>query len=166
MIDEINAPAKARRSRRVGGRPNQNLPFASVFAFFASSRLYFIGLIALLAADAPSTPFYYASSTPFDRQISTLIVGANSSIGQAVVSQDRKYVTLNMDPSLLGNARIGRFKYQKGGLGFVGSSGTPAAPVAGGNTLTPSIVVSPSDIAPQVSLLDTPGMVLIEPLER
>ncbi|MGD0769412.1 MAG: hypothetical protein ABSB42_14610 [Tepidisphaeraceae bacterium] len=112
-------------------------------------------------------PFYYATATPMERQIASLPVGVNEDVGQAVVSQDRKYVTLNVDPSLLGSASIRTFKYQKGGLGFVGS-GTPPSPArpAAGNGLTPSIAASPGEIAPPLSILDKPGMILIAPLER
>ena len=142
-------------------------------AALASWRFHFFVLGVLLAsptisaADSPSTPFYYATATPMERQIVSLPVGVNENVGQAVVSRDRKYVTLNVDPSLLDSASIRNFTYQKGGLGFVGS-GAPPAPVrpAAGNGLTPSIAASPGEIAPPVSILDKPGMVLIAPLER
>jgi hypothetical protein len=177
MRYENNVTAKARRARRKTRRRlevgQKSLPFASVFALFVSSRWYLILLIGLMGADSPPTPFYYASSTVFDKQVATLIVGVNERIGQAVVSQDRKHVTLNMDASLLGNGQISQFAYQRGGMGFVGSAGAPAAggnaAVGGagsGNGLTPSVAASPGEIAPQVTLLDKPGMVLIEPLER
>jgi len=120
----------------------------------------------IAAADSPGVPFYYASATAADRQIATLVVGVNSNVGQAVVSRDRKHVTLNVDPSLLGSGDVRGFTYQKGGQGFVGS-GTPSpARPAAGNGLTPSIAASPSEIAPPVSILDKPGMILIATLER
>jgi len=134
----------------------------------ASWRLYLFVLVALLAvaADSPGVPFYYAGATAVDRQIRMLVVGVNEDVGQAIVSQDRKHLTLNVDPSLLGSAEIRGFKYQRGGLGFVGSpTPSPARPAAG-NGLTPSIAASPAEIAPPVSILDKPGMILIAPLER
>jgi hypothetical protein len=134
----------------------------------ATVRLGWVGFASLLAADAAPTPFYYASATPFDKQVTTLIVGVNERIGQAVVSQDRKRVTLRMDSSLLGNTAVNRFNYQKSGLGFVGD--TPAAPAAGAAPLTPSIAPAPSAVSPggdaSQALLEKPGMTLIEPLER
>jgi hypothetical protein len=134
---------------------------------FLSVCLSALSASAVAAAPDAPTPFYYASSTIFDKQAATLLIGVNDSIGQAVVSQDRKSVTLNMDPSLLGNAGIRQFNYQRGGLGFVGSA-KPAVGAAAGaaNPATPSIAMSPAQIAPAVSPLDKPGMVLIEPLER
>jgi hypothetical protein len=121
--------------------------------------------VGLLASDDATTPFYYASSTPMDVQARMLIIGVNESIGQAVVSQDRKYVTLNMDAGLLANAGIQKFNYQRGGLGFVGSAPKPVS-TAAGNGLTPTIPGSAGEIAPPVSMLDKPGMVLIASLER
>ena len=95
-----------------------------------------------------------------------LVVGVNESVGQAIVSQDRKHLTLNVDPGLLGSGEIRGFTYQKGGLGFVGSPAPSPARPAAGNGLTPSIAASPSELAPPVSILDKPGMILIAPLER
>jgi len=123
------------------------------------------GVWGVAFADAPVTPFYYASATVVEPQIATLVIGVNESVGQAIVSGDRKYVTMNMDASLMGNAGIRSFTYQRGGLGFVGSAAMPGQ-LAGRNSLTPSIAVSAGDIAPDVSALDKPGMVLIAPLER
>jgi hypothetical protein len=124
-----------------------------------------VGISAVAFADAPVTPFYYASATAVEPQIATLVVGVNENVGQAVVSGDRKYVTMDMDASLMGNAGIRSFTYQRGGLGFVGSV-APQAISTGGNSLTPSIAASAWDIAPAISALDKPGMVLIAPLER
>jgi hypothetical protein len=125
----------------------------------------FILPTSLSAADETATPFYYANATPFDAQVRTLIVGVNENIGQAVVSKDRKYVTLNLDTGLLGNAGIQKFNYQRGGIGFVGTAPKHPAPAAG-NGLTPSIAGSAGEISPAVSVLDRPGMVLIAPMER
>ncbi len=129
------------------------------------------GLLVLFAdARAQSvspTPFYYASGTPYDAQDKTLIVGANQSLGQAVVSGDRKRVTLDLDTGLLGSAGVAGFTYQRGGRGFVGSAAAaPAASPGAGNGLMPTIKTSPSDIEPDLSVLDKPGMVLIAPLGR
>jgi len=114
--------------------------------------------------DVLPTPFYYASSTPFDVQARMVIVGANQSVGEAVVSGDRR--ALNIDPGLLGSANVRGFSYQKGGRGFVGSVGAGANEAGGGNGLMPTIKSSPSEIEPELSILERPGMVLIAPLER
>lgn len=119
----------------------------------------------VIAQESPDVPFYYSAATIVEPQISTLIVGVDQSIAQATVSPDRKYVTLNMDTSLLSNQGIRTFTYQQSHVGFVG-----AAPAASGslslagpaqgsnNSLTPSIKTSPNEIAPTLSLLQTPGM--------
>jgi|HubBroStandDraft_6_1064221.scaffolds.fasta_scaffold418283_2 hypothetical protein len=158
MIDEMKPTAKTRRMRRKGD------DFVCSF-FFASVVLIWISPFASRAADAPVTPFYYASATAVEQQVVTLVVGVNENVGQAVVSGDRKYVTMNMDASLMGDARIRSFTYQRGGRGFVGSV-VMQAPVVGGDGLTPSIAASAGEISPEVSVLDKPGMVLIAPLER
>ncbi len=119
------------------------------------------------ADDSPSVPFYYAAGTTLDLQIGTLVVGVNESAGQAVRSDDRKYVSLNVDTSLLGSAAVRGFQYQKGGSGFVGSAAPlQNMPASAGNDLTPTIAALPSQIAPPVSILDKLGMVLVTPLER
>jgi len=119
------------------------------------------------ADDSLPVPFYYAAGTIVEPQITTLVVGVNENIGQAVRSNDRKYATIDVDTSLLGSAGVQRFQYQKGGLGFVGSA-APAqnVPASAGNGMTPSIAAMPSQIAPPVSILDKRGMVLVTALER
>jgi len=168
-IDE-KLTAKQRRSE-VARRNHIDILFAQLRSF-AASRLKLFMLVPLLAspaiaaADSPGVPFYYAIATAADRQIRTLVVGVNSNVGEAVVSQNRKHVTLNVDPSLLGSGEIRDFTYQKTRLGFVGSPAPSPVQPAVGNGLTPSIAASPSEIAPPLSILDKPGMVLIAPLER
>jgi hypothetical protein len=165
-----NLTAK-QRSGEVARKDENEIPFAQLRCF-APSRLILTILVALLAApaiasaDSPGVPFYYAIATAADLQIRTLVVGVNSNVGEAVVSRDRKHVTLNVDPSLLGSGEIRDFTYQKGRLGFVGSPAPSPIQPAVGNGLTPSIAASPSQIAPPLSVLDKPGMVLIAPLER
>jgi hypothetical protein len=128
------------------------------FALLAPSRLSI--------ADVGNVPFFYASGTVFDRQVNTIIIGVNDVIGQAVVSGDRRHVTLNMDTNMYSSPGVQKFAYQKGGMGFVGSGGTPSAPPAAANKLTPTIAALPSEIAPAVSVLDKPGMVLVAPLQK
>ena len=190
MIDEMNPTANldmrrcltqrgrkcrvgvlAHRSGRSGGRvhPPYKLAFLGVCLGSVALTWRPLGVLAVALADAPTTPFYYASATALDKQVVTLVVGVNEGVGQAVVAGGRKRVTLNMDASLMGDAGIRGFTYQKSGLGFVGSA-APATPVSaaqvGQNGSTPSIAASPGEIAPAVSMLDKPGMVLIAPLER
>jgi hypothetical protein len=145
---------------------NQNDEWAvgSGFGFLVLCILALVGVSRAAAQDVSPVPFYYASATPMDAQTTTLIVGANQDVGQSIVSQDRRYVTL--DPSLLGSARIRGFTYQKGGKGFVGSEASLGILSPVGNGLTPTIKSSPSEIGPSDSVLDRAGMVFIAPLER
>jgi hypothetical protein len=141
-----------------------------------NSGFWFLVLLSLSSRlrgqDLSPVPFYYSSGTTVEPQIATLVVGVNEDVGQAIVSGDRKYVTLDMDSSLMGSAAIRSFTYQKGGIGFVGSAPV-TAPVSGGG-MTPTIARTPDDIAVgesagaswTLSILDRPGMVLIAPLER
>jgi hypothetical protein len=80
---------------------------------------------------APTVPFYYAGGTPVDPQVSYLAVGVADNV-QARVSQDRKYVTLDVNAALTGNSGLSNFTFQKPGLGFVGSP-TAVAGVAKAN---------------------------------
>jgi hypothetical protein len=138
----------------------------------ASRRFNFVLVFILtvcagraIADDSAPVPFYYAVGTIVEPQITTLVVGVNENIGQAVRSNDQKYVSLGVDTSLLGSAGVQRFRYQRGGLGFVGSQVQNVTGSAG-NGMTPSIAAMPSQIAPAVSVLDQRGMVLVTPLER
>lgn len=168
-----NATAETqRRGARRGEAPYR---FLCVFlCVSASLRLHLILALILVACagsavadDSPPVPFYYAVGTTLDLQISTLVVGVNESAGQAVRSNDRKYVSLNVDTSLLGSAAVRGFQYQKGGSGFVGSAASSRnMPASAGNGLTPTIAALPSQIAPPVSVLDKLGMVLVMPMER
>jgi hypothetical protein len=167
---EIKATAEALRAPRPDEKSKRVIGLAYLFPLriisgFLGVFLGALGVLAVASSDDTTTPFYYASSTPMDVQARMLIIGVNDHIGQAIVSQDRKYVTLNMDAGLLGNAGIQKFNYQRGGLGFVGSE--PKQVVKGaGNGLTPTIPNSAGEISPPVSVLDKPGMVLIASLER
>ena len=160
MIDGMNSTAKIPGTRRKRGE----WAIAPVLAGLAICICWIVSGRSR-GADAPTTPFYYASATALDAQIVTLVVGINDSVGQAVVSSDRKYVTLNMDTSLMDSAGIRGFSYKRSGLGFVGSAAMPA-PAGGRNDSTPSIAASAGQIAPAVSPLDKPGMVLIAQVER
>jgi hypothetical protein len=136
---------------------------------FSFVLVFFLALCAgrVIADDSVAVPFYYAEGTGLEAPVSTLVVGANGSIGQAVRSGDRKYVSLSIDANLLESARIQQFQYQKRGLGFVGSgAATGNMPRSAGNGMTPTIAGSASEIAPASSILDQVGMVLVTPLER
>jgi hypothetical protein len=151
---------------------NQNDEWATHSGFGHSGLILVsgFGLLVLFAVaraqNVSVAPFYYASGTAYDAQDKTLIVGANQSLGQAVVSGDRKHVTLDLDTGLLGSAGVQGFTYQRAGRGFVGSASAAPAASPGGGGLMPTIKTSPSDIEPDLSVLDKPGMVLIAPLER
>ena len=82
----------------------------------------------------------------------TLVVGVNDNVGQAVRSSgDRKYVSLDVDTSLLGSAGIRQFHLSEGWIGICGKRGAADGRRAG-NGLTPSIAASPGEIAPAVSV--------------
>lgn len=172
MIGEENTTAETQRAQRRNEDTNFLLRILS--ALSASGRFNSFFILAVIAGasgaigqESAGVPFYYATGTIFTPQIATLVVGVNENVGQAVVSGDRKYVSLDVDTSLLGSPTIRRFVYQKPGLGFVGSPAEPRnAPASAGNGLTPTIAALPSEIAPTVSILDKPGMVLIAPLEK
>jgi hypothetical protein len=160
---------------RQGKREKKRAEFLPVYlGVSAAWRLYLFLSFALVmwpgravADDSSPVPFYYSAGTIVEPQIRTLIVGASESVGHAVRSDDRKYVSLNIDTSLLGSGGVRQFQYQKGGLGFVGSAASSHnMPASAGNGMTPTIAASPSEIAPPVSVLDKLGMVLVTPLER
>jgi hypothetical protein len=102
------------------------------------------GVIAISAgsggAEGTAVPFYFANGTALDAQVSTLIVAVNEDGGGAAVTGDRRRLAMGIDPGMMGNAGIRNFKFQKSGVGFVGSG--------------------------VMSALDKPGMILVEPLER
>jgi hypothetical protein len=163
----LTAKTPRRQDERGGTR-------SSLLVVLASWRFNFVLVFILtvftgraIADDSAPVPFYYAVGTIVEPQITTLVVGVNENVGQAVRSNDQKYVSLGVDTSLMGSAGVQRFRYQRGGLGFVGSA-PPAQNVPGsaGNGMTPSIAAMPSQIAPPVSVLDKRGMVLVTPLER
>jgi hypothetical protein len=170
---EINRAAETQR--RGGRRREYGIDFLCVRLCVSVSRRLYLVLVVLamicagraLGDEAGGVPFYYGLGSRFEGQVSTLVVGVNDNAGQAVESRDRKYVSLNVDANLLNSAGVRRFRYQRGGLGFVGSDvAAQGVPVSAGNGLTPSIAGLPSEIAPPVSMLDKRGMVLVMPLER
>jgi len=148
---------------------------ARLISIFAPVILLAISsAIADVAVSNP--PFYYAGATAVEPQIASLIVGVNESIGRAVVSHDRKYVTLDVDPTLSNSLGIKTFTFQKSSAGFVGSAaataGTPGA-ISGSiqasqnsGSLTPTIAALPSDLARPLPTLEKPGMTFIAPISR
>jgi hypothetical protein len=115
------------------------------------------------------TPFYYAQATSADPVIAVAIDGVALSVPRATVTEDHKYVTLDMNPQLSSLDGLKTFTFQKPGLGFVGSRAATGAVAARSgvgasrNGLTPSLATSPAAIAAteKPSVLDKPGMTLI-----
>lgn len=87
------------------------------------------GLVLIMAAPAFAQravpPFFGGGQAAlFDPEISVVNSGVINDV-QAVVSHDRKYVTLNMRPSSTALLALREFSFQQGGraLGFVGGAG-------------------------------------------
>jgi hypothetical protein len=89
-----------------------------------------ISLLAPVARAQVAPPFFNpAGVAAFTPEVDVVMSGVIQDV-QAVVSSDRKYVTLNMRPSNSNLIALRDFTFQNGaGLGFVGSSG----PNGGGN---------------------------------
>jgi hypothetical protein len=143
-----------------------------------------VGVVAMLASaahgQARGTGFFSpAGVAAFTPEVDVVSSGVINDV-QAVVSADRKYVTLNMRPSSTNLIALRNFTFQNGsGLGFVGSSG----PNGGGGNANGNVnavgaggagnvnnvggagraaqgaraqAPAPSPVKP--SVLDTPGM--------
>jgi hypothetical protein len=102
------------------------------------------GQFAVAQPDA-AVPFYYAGATPVDPVISTASTGVMQQ-GQAVVSADRKYVTITIDANQTGLQGFRNFTFQQPGLGFVGS---PTATGAAGR-IVPSQPAANAPAQPKV----------------
>jgi hypothetical protein len=121
------------------------------------------------------TPFFNGGAVASDPIISVATDGVSLNVQRAVVSQDRKYVTLDMAPQTTSLGGFRNFTFQRAGLGFVGSPAAQAAvhaqrstvfaPSPKPATLTPSIATTPgavgqtNAIAP--SVLDKVGLTCI-----
>jgi hypothetical protein len=143
----------------------------SLFAICAAANL--------VARPAPAqvgstggVPFFFSAGTSVETQIGITSSGDSASIPQAVVSHDRKYVTMDMNPQMNTLVGIKPFVAQSAGSGFVGSAAAvrsaappPESAFGGGpqrNSLMPSIGVLPSDVAlAKITILDQPGMTRI-----
>ena len=105
---------------------------------------------AASTAHAQRVPFFNAAPTGFDPEISVVNSGALLD-AQAVVSDDRKYVTINARPSSSRLLALREFTFQSAGavpLGFVGGAAQ-----------------QPRARRPANSL-DRPGMMFIRPLDN
>ena len=133
--------------------------------------LMIAGLPGLVRAQA-TPPFYSPGSTAFNPQISVV----NSGIllnAQAVVSADRKYVTLNMQPVQTQLMALIPFNINaQTNLGFVGgvrpTVGTTATGSGAGPTHRPGqppvrMAAPPVSAA---SVLERPGMTLLVPAPK
>src|SRR5438477_2467523 len=85
-------------------------------------------LISARGGSAQVVPFFGGGTTAFDPQIGVVNSGVVDDV-QAVVSADRKYVTLNMRPTLSTLIELRNFTFQQPGQvnviqgGFVGGIG-------------------------------------------
>jgi hypothetical protein len=108
-------------------------------------------MLAMAGAAAGQTdgnpPFFSASATAYEAQISTAEAGTPLRAG-VNVSADQKYVTMGVQASNLGGANLTPFSIAMPvGGGFVGSSG--------GSGFGSSSAAA--------SILDRPGMTLVSP---
>lgn len=135
----------------------------------ATKGMIVAGLLCCTArADSSGVPFYYANPTVLEPQVASLAIPQNENVGGGMVSRDRKYVTMDVDPQLLSVASINSFTFQKTAYGFVGSASAAKAlsgrgavassAVAGRNSFTPTIAASAGEVAPPDRLLETRGM--------
>src|SRR5947209_16563767 len=112
------------------------------------------------AARGQGVPFFFPGATSFEPQIGIVESGVGQDV-QAVVSADRKYVTLNMRVQNSQLLALRSFTFQNGGgaaqnnqgLGVVGLGPTVPAPTRGGagaaaaaNPQASPVLTSPSAI--------------------
>lgn len=142
-------------------------------------------------ASAQPVPFYYAGATSFEPTIGVVNSGGILQT-QSVVSDDRKYVTVNMNQAVQSHVvSIEPFAFQMpNGLGYVGGAGQTTPPGAGTGTTgapanrsarqgnqpagrsAPPDAPAPSHggtgmftpAPPPASILDKPGMTLVMPV--
>lgn len=122
-----------------------------------------------------NVPFYYGTPTIAEPEISYATSGSDLTVERAVVSQDHKFITLDISPENSNLLGFHTFTFQNG-LGFVGSAtavkglSAPQNRLKSGltpparNTLTPTIAALPNEIAPPPTVLEKPGITLIAPL--
>ena len=107
-----------------------------------------------------AVPFFSGAGTAFEPEISVVNSGEVLD-AQAVVSNDRKYVTLNMRASSSHLLALRQFGFATSGnnrpLGFVGGAGT-AAPNGAGTSAS-------GTGTPRESVLDRPGTSLVSGLD-
>jgi hypothetical protein len=120
-------------------------------------------MVLAAAASAQVVPFFTGVGTAFDPQIGIVNTGVVQDV-QAVVSYDRKYVTLNMQPQNATLLALREFTFQQGApLGVVGLPG-PVAPAVQGARPQPKtwqpLETSPSEIKRQANswVLERQGM--------
>lgn len=137
---------------------------------------FFIGAVLASACAATSArgqavPFFFPGATAFTPEVSIVNTGIVHDV-QAVVSADRKYVTLNMRPANSSLLALREFQFQQpqAALGFVGDP-RPAVPVAAdANDAASAVPTSPSAILnatrASASLLQRTGMIRVGSLPR
>ena len=117
-----------------------------------------IPLMLFATPAAAQVPFFGAGVGIFDPEIGVVQSGVLND-AQAVVSADRKYVTLTMRLSNAQLLSLQEFAFQRGnagaGMGFVGGAGAAAG--AGGRRGNGAAAAAPA----RPSVLDRPGMTLL-----
>ncbi|HWE04725.1 MAG TPA: hypothetical protein VG326_20125 [Tepidisphaeraceae bacterium] len=139
----------------------------------AAGIIVFLGITQSARAQVP---FFFPGANAFTPEISVVNTGAILD-AQAVVSADRKYVTINARPTNSALLALNNFTFQNGpALGFVGDP-RPLPPVntgvdgsrAGNNPAT-AVRTSPSEILryakSQASLLHHDGMTRVSRLKN
>ena len=116
-------------------------------------------------------PFFGGGAAAFDPEVSVVNSGAVLD-AQAVVSHDRKYVTINARPTNTALLALRQFPIGSPPSGFVGGV-PPVAPAV--NTtpddkggIMPTVQTSPAGIAnaAQPPIVQQRGMTLLKPLDR
>src|SRR4051812_40926444 len=116
-------------------------------------------------ANAQLVPFFAPGAVAFDPEIAVVTSGVLNDV-QATVSHDRKYVTINAQPSLSSLVALQKFQFQTGG-GIVG-----VGTVAGANQVGAVAAANPAqnnasaNNAGAQSILLREGMTRLTPLAQ
>src|SRR4051794_35531573 len=90
---------------------------------------------------AQQVPFFTPGATAFDPQVGVVTSGVLNDV-QGTVSHDRKYVTINAQPSLSSLVALQKFQFQTGG-GIVG-----VGTVVGANLIGAGAAANPTPGTP------------------
>lgn len=124
-----------------------------------------VGVLCLWSATVHGQ-FMAASGNSFDPEISTVSSGVLLD-AQAVVSADRKYVTMNIRTQNSALVALRDFTFQTGTATTAGGSGlvgtTPTTPAPAGNAANARATPAPAAPPPaRRTILDRPGMTRLD----